>query len=292
MKKLKIAALVIASSLTLAACSSGDSETVVESSAGNITKEEFYEELKSRFGEEVLMEMVTVKVLEDKYEVTDEMVEHELNKAKDQFGENFEFILLQNGIASEEEYRDILYISLLQEKALSEDIEVTEEEIKERYERLQIEIDAQHILVADEETALEVKEKLDNGADFGELAAEYSTDGTAEDEGNLGYFSAGRMVPEFEDAAYNLEVGEISEPVETDYGFHIIKVNDKREVEEEIGDFEEMKDDIRRELQLSKMDMSEAATKIDNIIQDANVKVKIKEFENLFEPVDTEEAQG
>lgn len=292
MKKLKIAALVIASSLTLAACSSGDSETVVESSAGNITKEEFYEELKSRFGEEVLMEMVTVKVLEDKYEVTDEMVEHELNKAKDQFGENFEFILLQNGIASEEEYRDILYISLLQEKALSEDIEVTEEEIKERYERLQIEIDAQHILVADEETALEVKEKLDNGTDFGELAAEYSTDGTAEDEGNLGYFSAGRMVPEFEDAAYNLEVGEISEPVETDYGFHIIKVNDKREVEEEIGDFEEMKDDIRRELQLSKMDMSEAATKIDNIIQDANVKVKIKEFENLFEPVDTEEAQG
>lgn len=294
MKKLAMAALVTASALTLAACSSDDSEAVVETSAGNITKDEFYEELKDRYGEDVLTELVTVKVLEDKYEVTDKMVEQEIEKAKEQFGENFEMVLQQSGFASEEEYADVLYVSLLQEQALAEDIEVTDEEIEKRYDRSKVEIDAQHILVADEETAKEVKSKLDDGEDFGELAAEYSMDGSAQDEGNLGYFTAGDMVAEFENAAYDMEAGDVSEPVETEHGFHIIKVNEKRDVEEDIGKLEDVKDDIRREIQISKMDMSQASAKIDSLIQESDVKVNIEDFKDLFESTDKkeEEAQG
>lgn len=294
MKKLATTALItISAAFTLAACSSDDSEAVVETSAGNITKEEFYDELKDRYGEDVLTELVTVKVLEDKYEVSDKMVEEEIDKAKEQFGENFEMVLQQSGFASEEDYADILYVSLLQEQALAEDIEVTDEEIQQRYDRSKEEIDAQHILVADEETANEVKTKLDDGGDFGELAAEYSMDGSAQNEGNLGYFSAGDMVAEFEDAAYGMEVGDISDPVQSQHGFHIIKVNDRRDVEEDIGELEDMKDEIRREIQISKMDMSQASAKIQDLIKDSDVKVNIDDFKDLFEAPDTEEeAQG
>jgi foldase protein PrsA len=294
MKKLARLALITASVFTLAACSdSGDEETVAETDAGDITKEEFYEEMKSRAGADVLTELVTIKVLEDKYEVSDEMIEQELENAREQFGDQFEMILQQNGFASEEEYANVLYVSLLQEQALAEDIEVTDEEIEQRYERMQTELDAQHILVADEETANEVVSRLDDGDDFGELAAEYSMDGSAEDEGNLGYFSAGAMVPEFEDAAYNMEVGEISEPVQSEFGFHIIRVNDRRETEEDLGELEDMRDDIRREIQVSQMDMTQAAVKIDSIVQEAGVEIHIDEFEDLFEPVEpTEPAES
>jgi len=89
---------------------------------------------------------------------------------------------------------------------------------------------ASHILVADLDTANEVLDKLNNSADFAELAKEYSTDtGTKDKGGDLGWFGRGRMVKEFEDAAFSLKVGEVSQPVKTQYGYHIIKVTDHKD---------------------------------------------------------------
>ncbi|HLR52370.1 MAG TPA: peptidylprolyl isomerase [Candidatus Avamphibacillus sp.] len=286
-KKLVVAATVSASIFGLAACSNGDSEVVVETESGDITKEEFYNALKEQQGEKVLDTLVTMKVLEDNYEVSEEDIDKEVDTFKDQLGDQFEMWMQQQGFSDEDSFRQIIKLSLLQEKAASEDVEVTEEEMKERYDRMKTEIEAQHILVDDEETANEVKEKLDEGESFEDLAKEYSNDEeNAEDGGSLGYFSVGQMVPEFEDAAYSLEVDEISEPVMSEFGFHIIKVTDKREVEEDIGSFEDNKDTIRRELLNEKIDPVEAQEKINKLMKDSNIDVKIDEYKDLYKDLE------
>ncbi len=91
------------------------------------------------------------------------------------------------------------------------------------------EVDARHILVESEEKAKEVFDKVNKGEDFAKLAAEYSTDpGSKADGGKLGYFTKGMMVKEFEDAAFALKKGEVSKPVKSKFGWHVIKVEDRR----------------------------------------------------------------
>ena len=91
------------------------------------------------------------------------------------------------------------------------------------------EVHAAHILVEDEASAQEIKAKLDEGADFAELAAEYGTDGTASRGGDLGWFVHEQMVPQFADAAFAIEPGTISQPVQSPFGWHIIKLFERRE---------------------------------------------------------------
>lgn len=294
MRKVAIAVTLTASVLGLGACSSDkdNSEAVVETSAGDISKEDFYQELKDTSGEEVLQQLVTEKVLSDKYDVDEKDVDKEVKKVKDQLGDQFEMALQQQGFGDEDAFRKVIHLSLLQEAAVSEDVKVSDKQLKEEYKRKNTEIDAQHILVEDEKTAKEVKKKLDDGGDFAKLAKEYSTDGSAEDGGKLGYFSAGEMVPEFEDAAYAMKKGEISDPVQSEHGFHIIKVNDKRDKKESIGKFEDVKDDLRREILNKEMDPTEAQAKIAKLIKDAKVDVKIKEYKDMFKTGEEEEAKA
>ena len=90
-------------------------------------------------------------------------------------------------------------------------------------------VKASHILVSSLEEANKVISELKNGKEFGELARKYSSCPSGKQGGDLGFFSKGQMVKEFEDAAFSLEVGSVSGPVKTQFGYHIIKVTEKKQ---------------------------------------------------------------
>jgi len=144
------------------------------------------------------------------------------------------------GVADDAEFKrrmEFLRLRALHSQFVSDKVAaaVTDEAIRARYDQeiaaqpATNEVRASHILVDSEDKAKEIIAKLDAGGDFAELAKENSKDGSAADGGDLGYFGPGRMVPEFEQAAMALEVGQHSkEPVKSQFGFHVIKVTDKR----------------------------------------------------------------
>lgn len=90
-------------------------------------------------------------------------------------------------------------------------------------------IRASHILVKSEEEAKKLLEEIKNGADFAKLASEHSMCPSGRDGGDLRFFGRGMMVKPFEDAAFALKKGEVSEPVETQFGWHLIKLTDIQE---------------------------------------------------------------
>jgi peptidyl-prolyl cis-trans isomerase C len=128
---------------------------------------------------------------------------------------------------------------------------LTEDEVRARYEKeiaampAEQEIRARHILVDSEEQAKAIIAELDAGKDFVELAKEKSTGPSGEQGGDLGYFTRGRMVPEFEEAAFALEPGTYTkEPVKTEFGWHVIEVEDKRDAAPPT--YEQVADQIQR----------------------------------------------
>lgn len=132
-------------------------------------------------------------------------------------------------------------------KKVLEQVKVSDQETKDYYEehkdqfRKIYQYRASHILVEDEEKAKEAKKRLDDEK-FEDVAKEVSTCPSSQNGGDLGAFSTGQMVPEFENALENMEVGTISEPVKTQFGYHIIKLVDKKLVRD--NDFESNKHEI------------------------------------------------
>jgi peptidyl-prolyl cis-trans isomerase C len=152
-----------------------------------------------------------------------------------------------------EEFKKLTLISDLLEKEIMSKSGVSEQDMKDYYEKNKADfvatsqIKASHILVKTKEDAQKILERLNNGEKFEALAKEASIDKVSgKNGGELGYFSRGEMVPEFEKAAAMLKVGEVSKPVKTQFGYHIIKVTDKKTGP--VVEFERVKDIIAQKL--------------------------------------------
>lgn len=170
----------------------------------------------------------------------------------------------------ERQTNNILRTEFLKQKL---DERITEEKLRDVYEQ-QIanqdkgeEVKARHILVETEQSALDLIAQLDQGADFAALAKEHSTGPTGARGGDLGYFGKGQMVPEFEEAAFELEEGAYTaKPVKTQFGYHVIFLEDRRDKQPPA--FEEVKDQIKDQLM-----RAEAEKVLSDIREEADVEI-------------------
>ncbi|AZU60276.1 peptidylprolyl isomerase [Neobacillus mesonae] len=295
MKKI-ITVLGILSLFLLSACSaltSGEgSKVLFKTDYGNITKDDLYKEvISSERGKELIQKLVYMQILEGKYEVSDKEVNQRLDDIKEQAGDKdgFAMFLQKQGFNNENELKDHIKQSLYFFKATTEGVKVSDKQIKDFYVQNKdqyTEVRTSHILVNQESTAKEIEEELKKGTDFVELAKKQSTDKvSAAAGGDLGYLSgrSQEMDPTFLAAAMKLKKGEVSEPVKTVFGYHIIKATDRKETP-----LSEVKDQIKQAL------MGKDAKPIQEILNNLNKEIEVKEdeFKDVFKDVEPQQPQN
>lgn len=284
-----------------------DKGTVAIVNGDKISKDSYKEEMsfygamlasRQNLKNSIVQMMVQDKLISDdmkanKLEVSDKDVNESFLNSVKQFGGQEQFDkMLDDYNMDVEKFKETVKKDLMYQKHkewFEKEHPVTDEEIKQYYEDNKDQFskrDTSHILVDDEKTAKEIKEKLDKGEDFAALAKEYSKDtANADNGGNLGEFSKGQMVKEFEDAAFALKEGEISEPIKTQFGYHIIKIN---KVSDSVDD---NKDAITKALNEKKYaDYIKELNEKANVVTEATVKENKAAEESTVEENDETEA--
>jgi foldase protein PrsA len=226
--------------LSLAACSqSGGSGggDIASVNGQKITKAEFTAKLSALPQAKAVLNQLVQADLVDQYakdnniQIPDADVTKKLDEIKARYpAGQFENAVKAQGL-SETDVRNIIRQQLIVERAVSKDINVTDADIKKYFDQNHATLDkpaqvhARHILVADQKTADLVESKLKGGAKFEDLAKQYSVDPGSKDKGgDLGFFGKGQMVPAFEQAAFSLQPNQVSAPVKSPFGYHVIQV--------------------------------------------------------------------
>lgn len=218
-------------------------------------------------------EVVEAKLDSTEFEASDEEVNKELEDFKSKMGgpEGVARFFEQSGLTEDELKSDIAR-SIVLKKFLREEygLKISDDKIKEYYDSnmarftQEEQVKASHILVKVEKDASKeavdekhehaknlYKQATADGADFAALAKEHSEGPTGPRGGDLGFFSKKRMVPEFSEAAFKAKPGDVTGPVKTEFGYHIIKVTDRKS--EKVSTFDEVKDEIRDNLERTEM---------------------------------------
>ena len=238
-------------------------QLLYSSEAGQNLLEEFN---KTKLEEVINNTLLKQAAAESDVELTEkeknEMFNQQVSKIKKQNNltdEQFESALSKQGIESIDQYKkmfleneNLLIQKFIEEKVLA-DVEISDQEAKEFYNnntqkyKQGKRVKASHILVESKEKADDLYSKLQDGESFSKLAENNSIDNrSAKNGGQLGFIEKGQFIEKFEKVAFNLKVGTTSKPVETEYGYHIIKVSDKKEASTK--KFEEVKSQIKSQL--------------------------------------------
>jgi len=268
-----------------------DLKAVARVNSTNITWKQFNDALKKQSGNQMLAgllreELIRQEAKQHDITVTDEDVESEMDNLAGQFGSlvGLEQALSMYGMTLDD-LKGQIRITLLLERIATKDVTVEEEELrayydenKDRYTEPE-QVKARHILVEDEETAENILKQLETGEDFAEIAKEKSTDPGSKDKGgDLGFFGRGMMDPTFEEAAFSLGIGETSPPVKSMFGYHIIRVEDKKP--ERLLPFDEVRDDVVKQVKRQKA--KPTSTVLMELKDAAQIKINDKELEDAI----------
>lgn len=248
----------------------------------------------------IASEIIYQQAQKDKVAPTDEEVQEQIDSFNESIKDDTEYQKSLKKMGINEEFlkyqfaRDLSNVNL--EEKFGKEVEISEDEMKKYYEENKDDfyvdtVTASHILIKtidddgnelSDEKKKEAKKKAEEalskvkaGEDFATIAKEYSEDTSASSGGELGTFGRGQMVTAFEDAAFGMKVGEISDIVETEYGYHIIKVTDKVDKQET---YDEVKDEIKSILTNEKYDEYLEKLKTDSKIEQKEDIVKNAKF--------------
>jgi len=287
------AVLIIAAALIFGGCAKKD-KVVAKVGKFKITASQFNEQFIARYRTEQNAEQQAFK---DRLDFLNTMIDQKLMLAGAyNLGLDKKEEIVEATKAAQER---VAVQQILYEREIVDKV-ITEAEVKTYYDHSGEEVKARHILVrienpADSASVLAAQNKADsiyqaivNKADFAELAKQFSDDkSNSVNGGDLGYFQWGRMVDEFQKAVFDMKVGELSKPVRTMYGFHIIEVTDRRPVERKT--FEEEKAAIKENLRRVKMtQLREEATKyIDELKTSKGLKVHMDSLNVIYAKINT-----
>lgn len=275
-----------ASALLLGGCGSAHKDDkLIESKAGDVKTEDVMKKMGNDKISKTAFQLILTKVLEDKYgdKVNKNSINDKIEQQSNQLGGKDKLIeTLKQQNMTEEDLKDQLKMQEYQDLLMKDNVKVSDKQIKEDSRKVS------HILIdtgknkKDKEKAKkkanDLKSQLDNGANFKELAANESDDSQTKDNaGSLGYIIKDQMEPSFEKEAFKLKEGEISKPVKTTYGYHIIKV-------EKDNDFKSHKKEIKNQIIQQKIqkDPSILTNAYKKVLDDYKVKYNDKDIKKYI----------
>ncbi|BBH20926.1 hypothetical protein Back11_22710 [Paenibacillus baekrokdamisoli] len=238
---------------------SSKNDTVATVNGVAITKDKLFDSMSELGGKQTLDNLIQDELImqaadKDGIKVTDADVEKEITSIKGRFPTEADFnAALQQANMTLDDLKKQTPMQLRIRKILEPKVTVTDKEIKDYFDKNKaslgtpLQVRASHILVATEKEAEDILKELKAGGDFAAIAKAKSTDpGSKANGGDLGFFGAGAMDPAFEKAAFALKKDELSAPVKTSFGYHIIKVTDRKEAK--VATLDEEKAKIKDQL--------------------------------------------
>ncbi|MCD5199926.1 peptidylprolyl isomerase [Enterococcus faecium] len=290
MKKRFLALAIVLGAGLLSGCTNAGEKTAVSYKGGTISEQEVMDSLKKMQGaDSAVQQLIVYQVFEDKYgdDVSTKEIDSQYDQTKKQLGDSFDSQLKSAGY-TEQTFKDSIKQSLAFQEGLKKHIKLTDEDLKTAWESFHPEVEAQIIQVASEDDAKDVKKAADKGDDFSKLAKDKSTDTTTkEDGGKVKFDSTTTTVPaEVKEAAFKLKDGQVSDVITSTNAstytteYYVVKMVKNQNKGNDMDKYKKELKEIATDTKLS--DSTFQNKVIGEVLKDANVKIKDKDFENVL----------